>query len=58
MAVRGPVQAFAGTYNPQQWGRISDGMGETVAISPAAAMSSLQYAPRLRGPDGTRNFLG
>ena len=47
-AARGPVQAVSSTYNPQQWGRVSGGMGESIAIS----RQHVQYAPRLRGPDG------
>ena len=51
---------YTGAYNPQQWGRIRrDGMadaGATSALSPLHARQSsrnVQYAPRLRGPDGT-----
>lgn len=50
--VRGPVQATANTYNPRQWGRISDGMRESIGISSNMSRQNVQYAPRLRGPDG------
>ena len=52
-AVRGPVQAISSAYNPQQWGRITDRMGESIHISsPHISRQNVQYAPRLRGPDG------